>query len=90
MTPKLSDDQRKAIEQYPGQPVTVEDDRTQAVYVLLPIETYQKVQSLLSDDSELTPEEMLAAAAEALDNPSGWGAPGMEEYDHYDSDSQPS
>ncbi len=35
MTPKLSEEQRQAIQNRDGGPVEVEDDRTQRVYVLV-------------------------------------------------------
>jgi bifunctional DNA-binding transcriptional regulator/antitoxin component of YhaV-PrlF toxin-antitoxin module len=35
MAPKLTDEQRQALEARPGQPVEIEDDRTQRVYILV-------------------------------------------------------
>lgn len=35
MTPKITEEMRRALEESPGQPVTVEDDRIQKVYVLI-------------------------------------------------------
>jgi hypothetical protein len=40
--------------------------------------------AIIYDDSDLTPEEMMAAARLMLDDPEGWGAPGMEIYDNYE------
>jgi hypothetical protein len=42
---------------------------------------------LIYDDSDLTAEEMQAAAAPALADPEGWDAPGMKDYDRLDADS---
>lgn len=35
MTPKLTEEQRQALQQAPGRPVPVEDDRTHQVYFLV-------------------------------------------------------
>jgi len=35
MGPKITDEMREALRQHPGQPVTVEDDRTKKVYYLV-------------------------------------------------------
>ena len=40
-------------------------------------------------DSEPTPDEMMAAAGLHLDDPEGWGAPGMDAYDEDDSGATP-
>lgn len=41
------------------------------------------------DDSDLTPDEMAAAAASHLDDPEGWGAAGMDAYDQDDPQTSP-
>ena len=74
MTPRLTDEQREAISRQPDCPIEVEDDQTKTVYVLM---TRQQFQTLVYDDSDLTPEEMTAAAEQAIDDPDGWGAPSM-------------
>lgn len=40
MTPKLTEEQRQALEEHPGHPVEVQDDRTQKVYVLVAKEDF--------------------------------------------------
>ena len=35
MTPKLTDEQRKALQKQKGKPVRIEDEETQAVYFLI-------------------------------------------------------
>jgi bifunctional DNA-binding transcriptional regulator/antitoxin component of YhaV-PrlF toxin-antitoxin module len=35
MAPKLTDEQRQALESRPGEPVEVEDDRSQRIYILV-------------------------------------------------------
>ena len=46
--------------------------------------TSQQFQKYIYDDSEITPEEMLAAAAWELDDREGRGAPGMDVSDQDD------
>lgn len=58
----------------------VEDSSGMPV-VLMTVEAHQKLKEPIYDDSEWTEEEMRAAAADLLDDPEGWGAPGMEIYD---------
>jgi len=43
MAPKLTDEQRLALESRPGQPVEIEDDRTQRVYVLVTRDDFQSL-----------------------------------------------
>lgn len=84
MTPKLTSEQRQAIdEQQPGQPVYVVDADTQEKWVLVPDGTYQKIRALLGDDTfdirETYPmQDRVAAAA-------GWGDPAMDDYNDYDT-----
>jgi hypothetical protein len=61
-------------------------DAAGRVYVVMTSEQFRKY---VYDDSELAPGEMLAAAAAQLDDPEGWGAPGMDEYDQDDSEATP-
>jgi hypothetical protein len=46
MAPKLTDEQRQALEARPGMPVEIEDDRTQRVYILV---ARDDVQSLFDE-----------------------------------------
>lgn len=86
MAPKLSSEQRQALVQKPDGPLAVEDEQSNRVYVIISQDHFEKMQRLLFDDSDLTPDEMLAVARLALDDPEGWGAPGMEVYDSADFD----
>jgi hypothetical protein len=57
--------------------------------VLMTPDARQQLEKLAYDDSEWTDAEQNALMAEALDDPGGWGAPGMEVYDElYGSDFQ--
>lgn len=49
MTPRLSEDQRQAIEDRGGAPVYVVDADTNKSYVLIPAGDYEKVKSYLQD-----------------------------------------
>lgn len=83
MTPKLSNEQRRAIDEQHGGPVFVVDGDTQEQYVLLPAETYQKIRALIDDDTfdirETYPLQEKAAGA------AGWDDPAMDDYNDYDS-----
>jgi hypothetical protein len=78
MTPKLIQDLREALQDSAGKPVEIEDAQTHEIYILM---TRREFQRLVYDDSDLTEEEMRAAANGALDDPDGWGARGMDSYD---------
>ena len=47
--------------------------------VLMTVDARDRLQKLVYSD--LTDGEMMALGAEQLDDPEGWGAPGMEVYD---------
>ena len=90
MAPKLSKEQREALVQSAGKPVRVEDDETHHTYVLVPMEAYQKVQSLLFDAGEFESSEAYPLIDETWGGPEGYDAPGMEMYDDYDAHRPPS
>jgi hypothetical protein len=52
-----------------------------APVVLMTVDARRKLQTLVYDDSEWSETEMRAVAQRWLDDPEGWGAPGMEIYD---------
>jgi hypothetical protein len=84
MTPKLTSEQRQAIDaQQPGQPVYVVDADTQEKWVLVPDGTYQKIRALIGDDTfdirETYPLQEKAAGA------AGWDDPAMDDYNDYDA-----
>jgi hypothetical protein len=49
--------------------------------VVMTVDAREHLQKLAYDDSEWTEAELMAAGADQLDNPEGWGAAGMEVYD---------
>lgn len=80
MTPRITiDDQTLQQLRQVGE-LRVEDTHGVPV-VLMTVDAREELQKLVYDDSELTEAEMLATAAEQLNDPEGWGAPGMEVYD---------
>ncbi len=51
MTPKLTDEQRLAVEQHGGKPVQVVDPATREVYYLVGREQFDQIKSLLGGDA---------------------------------------
>ena len=49
--------------------------------VLMTVDARDKLHQVAFDDSDLTDGEMMAMGGEQLDDPEGWGAPGMDVYD---------
>jgi len=76
MTDKLNEEIAQAVS-HQDRPLEVQDAAGKVYFVM----TRQQFQKYVYDDSELTADEMLAAAASQLDDPEGWDAPGMDEYD---------
>jgi hypothetical protein len=83
MSPNLIQDLREALQNNAGKLVEIEDAQMHQVYIVM---TRPEFQRLIYDDSDLTEEEMLAAAAQGLADANGWGAPGMDNYDRKDAD----
>jgi hypothetical protein len=49
--------------------------------VVMTVDAREDLQKAIYDDSALSEAEMRAAGRDQLDDPEGWGAPGMEIYD---------
>lgn len=84
MTAKLNEDIAEAVSRQ-DRPLEVWDAAGN-VYIVM---TSQQFQKYVYDDTELTPDEMAAAAALQLDDPEEWGAAGMDAYDQDDSETTP-
>jgi hypothetical protein len=82
MTPKLSDDQRQAIEEHGGAPVYVVDAATNANDVLLRAEQYEQFQAIFERE-ESHPREFYPLIERSFLK-AGWDDPAMAAYDHYD------
>ena len=53
MSPKLTDEMRNALSQNPGRPLTVEDDQTQQVYVIVDQETHERAMKALQQEEDV-------------------------------------
>ena len=80
MTPKISIDEQTLDRLQKEGELRVEDTHGVPV-VLMTVDAREELQKLVYDDGEWTAEEMRAAGRDQLDDPEGWGAPGMEIYD---------
>jgi hypothetical protein len=80
MTPRIAiDDQTLELVRREGE-LQVEDPHGIPL-VVMTVDARHALHQVAYDDSEWTEEEMLAIAAQQLNDPEGWGAPGMEIYD---------
>lgn len=86
MVVKLSDELRTALDQHPGEPLTLEDDRTHRNYVLIPAELFQRVRGILYDHDPFDITETYAAQS-AVAGAAGWDDPEMDVYDKLGNDS---
>ena len=53
MTPKVSEDQRRALSERPSGPVHVEDDHTHKVYVLVDLQLHERAMEALRQQDDL-------------------------------------
>ena len=81
MTPKLSDDLQKAIDQQGGGPVEVVHPGTHKLYYLIASDQYQRLKPLFEDDP-LSHQEQRFQIQQAGKR-AGWDAPEMDDYDRY-------
>jgi hypothetical protein len=81
MTPEISIDEQTLERLRKEGELRVQDTHGVPVVLMTVDARQQLVEKLDYDDSEWTEEEMLAAASQQLNDPEGWGAPGMEIYD---------
>ena len=80
MTPKISiDDQTLQQVLREGELQVV--DPHGVPLVVMTVDARQELQKVVYDDSEWTEAELRAAGRDQLNDPEGWGAPGMEIYD---------
>lgn len=75
----LTQEQKQLLKQSPNEHLRLVDSDTHREYVLLPVETYQRFQSLLGD---LDPREAYPLLHRALQE-EGWDEPHMDEYNRY-------
>jgi hypothetical protein len=80
MTPRISiDDQTFQLLQQAGE-LRVESNNGVPL-VVMTVGARDDLQKLAYDSGEWTEAEMMAAGADQLKDPAGWGAPGMDVYD---------
>ncbi len=87
MTPKLSDEQRRAIEDHPDNPVVVIDDATKRRYVLLPEDIYVRLQAVVT--SGVLDIRDTYAAQEQAALAAGWDDPALDAYNDYNAHRTP-
>jgi hypothetical protein len=80
MTPRITIDDETLQRLREAGELRVEDTNGDPV-VLMTLDARQELQKRLYDDSEWTEEDMRAVITPWLDDPDGWGAPGMQIYD---------
>lgn len=83
MSLKLTDEMREALQRRVGYPIAVEDEQTQLQYVLLPLQLYQRLQSVFAD-AEFDVNDASAAQSRVA-GMAGWDDPEMSIYDDYDA-----
>jgi hypothetical protein len=80
MVAKVTLDEQLLIQLQEVGEVQVEDTHGGPL-VLMTVDARRQLEELAYDAGEWTSEEMLAMAANSLDDPQGWGAPEMDDYD---------
>jgi hypothetical protein len=79
----LTQEQRQQLRQAQGEAIRLRDPEAQREYVLVPVEVYDRLKSVLYDNSDWTPEEQLRLLADSGGR-AGWDDPEMDVYDNYD------
>ena len=79
----LSSEQRQALADRPGELVEIVDEVSQARFVLLPAEQFDRIKALLTTD-EFDVRETYAAQSAAL-AAAGWDDPELDIYNDYDA-----
>jgi len=80
---ELTQEQRREVREANGGPLRLTDPETHEVYVLLRADVYDRVKSLLYEDSPPTDEEKRLQLAQSGKR-AGWDDPEMDVYDNYD------
>lgn len=80
MMPKITIDEQ-TLDQLRREGELQVEDAHGIPLVVMTVDARRELQKVVYDDTEWTDQEMLAIAAKQLDDPDGWGAPGMEIYD---------
>lgn len=83
MSIELTEPLQQALDASHDEPLRVVDPRTQESYVLVPAVLYERLKSLLYDDSLPAQEERDRQLAESGER-AGWTDAAMDVYDDYD------
>jgi hypothetical protein len=78
----LTEEERRAVGQANREPVRLTDPETKQEYVLLRVEVYDRLKSLLYDDSDFNAAIGYPLADEVMKD--DWDDPKMAEYDRYE------
>ena len=79
----ISEELRQAVKDSKGNLVRLVDPETDAEYIVLPADTFAKMQGMQYDDSPITPEEKQALLVQAGLR-AGWDDPEMDVYNELD------
>jgi len=79
----LSKELQEAVRASQGQPVRIADPETQAEYVVIPAELYDRLGDLLYEDDPLTKNERETVLIQAGLR-AGWDDPAMDVYNDLD------
>jgi hypothetical protein len=79
---QLTEEEQREVRQAKREPVRLTDPETQQEYVLLRAEVYERMKSLLYDDSDFEPDRGYPLADEVMKE--DWDDPKMAEYDRYE------
>ncbi len=84
MTPRLSNEERQALDAQDGAtPIEVIDDRTAQVYYLISVDQYEKMKSPVNtEDFDIRDTY---AAQDQVARSAGWNDPQMNVYNDYDA-----
>jgi hypothetical protein len=82
--PTLPPELQRSLDESPDIPVRLVDERTNAEYVLLRAEVYQRVRALFEEVPVTVSEQ--AALLRAAGTRAGWDDPEMDVYDNFRSE----
>ena len=79
MKPKLTDEQRKAVQKHNGDPILIEDAKSNRTYVLILADEYE-VRSGTTPTLDITDTYSLQ---DQVAHAEGWDDPAMDDYNDY-------
>ncbi len=80
MSELISPDLRQILAAHPGEPIEFIDEQSHTKYVMIPVETFERIKSLLTSD-EFNLTESYAAQNESL-AAAGWNDDELDIYNH--------